>query len=64
MAIKLIALDMDGTLLDPEHKITPAVKSAIARAQAQGIIVVLASGRPHIGMKRYISELGLDAPGQ
>ncbi|KGD79465.1 sugar phosphatase [Tatumella morbirosei] len=64
MAIKLIALDMDGTLLDPEHKITPAVKSAIARAQAQGIIVVLASGRPHIGMKRYITELGLDTPGQ
>lgn len=64
MAIKLIALDMDGTLLDPDHKITPAVKSAIARAQQQGIIVVLASGRPHIGMQRYITELGLDKPGQ
>ena len=33
MAIELIAIDMDGTLLDPQHQITPAVKQAIAAAR-------------------------------
>ena len=35
MAIKLIAIDMDGTLLLPDHTISPAVKAAIARARAR-----------------------------
>ena len=64
MAIRLRALDMDGTLLTPEHQISPAVKQAIHDARAQGIVVVLASGRPYIGMKKYVAELGLDIPGQ
>ena len=29
MAIKLIAIDMDGTLLNPQHEVTPRVKQAI-----------------------------------
>lgn len=33
MAIKLIAIDMDGTLLLPDHTISPAVKNAIAAAR-------------------------------
>jgi hydroxymethylpyrimidine pyrophosphatase-like HAD family hydrolase len=33
MAIKLIAIDMDGTLLNPQHEVTAAVKSAISRAR-------------------------------
>jgi len=64
MTVKMIALDMDGTLLNPQHEITPAVKSAIEQATAKGIIVVLASGRPYIGMQKYIAELGLNIPGQ
>ncbi len=64
MAIRLIAIDMDGTLLTPDHQISPVVKSAIHKAQARGITVVLASGRPYIGIQRYIAELGLDKPGQ
>lgn len=64
MAIRLIALDMDGTLLTPDHQISPAVREAIRKARAQGIIVVLASGRPYIGIKKYVAELGLNIPGQ
>ena len=45
MDIKLIALDLDDTLLNEKRSITPAVKQAIAEASAAGIIVVLASGR-------------------
>ena len=40
MAIKLIAIDMDGTLLLPDHTISPAVKTAIAAARALDIPVV------------------------
>ncbi len=46
MAIKLIAIDMDGTLLLPDHTISPAVKAAIAAARERGVNVVLTTGRP------------------
>lgn len=55
--IELIAIDMDGTLLNPHHQISPRVKQAIAQARAQGIRVVLASGRPVSGLRRYLAEL-------
>ncbi len=64
MAIKLIAIDMDGTLLDPQHKITPAVKAAITRARDKGVYVVLATGRPYTGIERYLKELDLHQAGQ
>ncbi len=37
MAIELIAIDMDGTLLNPQHEITPRVKQAIDAARAKGV---------------------------
>ena len=40
--VKLISLDLDGTLLDPQGQITPASKAAIALARAAEIRVVLA----------------------
>ena len=43
--IKLIALDLDGTLLNSAEEITQETKDAISQAQAQGIKVVLATGR-------------------
>ncbi|OSN08020.1 sugar-phosphatase [Lonsdalea iberica] len=59
MTIKLIAIDMDGTLLNPQNVVSPAVKAAIAAARDKGVHVVLATGRPYIGVKRYLEELGL-----
>lgn len=56
---KLIALDMDGTLLNPEGQISPRTRDAIAAARAQGVTVVLASGRPLEGMTPSLAELGL-----
>lgn len=56
---KLIALDMDGTLLTPEGRITPRTQAAIAAARARGVTVVLASGRPLEGMTAALTELGL-----
>lgn len=63
MPIKLIAIDLDGTLLNEAREITPAVKAAIAAARRQGVRVVLATGRPLVGVQRYLQELGLIAPG-
>ncbi len=63
MAIELIAIDMDGTLLDPQHQITPAVKQAIAAARRKGVHVVLATGRPYVGVQDYLRQLDIQGPG-
>ena len=57
-----IVLDVDGTLLDPSHRITPVTAAAVARARAAGLRVVLASGRSPRSMVGYLRELGLDGP--
>ena len=43
---KLIALDMDETLLQPDKTIAKADRDALIKAQQMGIYVVLATGRP------------------
>ncbi len=45
MAVRLIALDIDGTLLDSEWKLPEANRSAIAEATRRGIEVALVTGR-------------------
>jgi len=60
MAIKLIAIDIDGTLINSKHEITPFTKEVIHHVQEQGIRVVLCTGRPFLGVQRYVDELGLD----
>lgn len=57
--IKLIALDLDGTLLNSEKKISEGNKNAIQLAKEKGVKVVLCSGRPLKGIKRYLEELNL-----
>lgn len=59
-AIELVAIDMDGTLLDPAHRLTPRVKQAIARAREQGVRIVLTSGRPVPGLAPFLDELGIN----
>jgi Cof subfamily protein (haloacid dehalogenase superfamily) len=61
--IDLIAIDMDGTLLDSNHAVSPRVKQAIAAARAQGIRIVLATGRPFSGVEEYLEELGMNGEG-
>ncbi len=48
--IKLIALDLDGTLFNPEGIITPATKAELNRATAQGVKIVISTGRPFNGL--------------
>ncbi|MBW6409204.1 sugar-phosphatase [Clostridium weizhouense] len=56
---KLIALDMDGTLLTSDKKISERNKKAIKKAEEKGVKVVLASGRPSEGLRHYLEELNL-----
>ncbi len=58
---KLIALDMDGTLLREDGTISERTRKAIAAAREQGVRVVLASGRPLEGLERYLNELELNS---
>lgn len=56
---KLIALDMDGTLLNEEKKVSERTKKSISDAREQGVTVVLATGRPIEGVSRYLEELDM-----
>lgn len=58
--IKLISLDLDGTLLDPRGRITDASRAAIAKARRAGVRVVLNTGRPAAEVLWFAQEAGLD----
>ena len=51
-SIKLIALDLDGTLNDDQKQITPRTLAALLEAQRRGIRLALASARPSPGLFR------------
>ncbi|MDP4146797.1 MAG: sugar-phosphatase [Bacillota bacterium] len=56
---KLIALDMDGTLLKEDKTISSKNFKAIQKAKSKGVKVVLATGRPVKGIEKYLKELNL-----
>ena len=64
--IRLVALDIDGTLIEPGagHEAMPdaAISDAITRLVDAGIVVVLASGRMYPGTARVAAHLHLDSP--
>ncbi|MFZ7120238.1 MAG: Cof-type HAD-IIB family hydrolase [Eubacteriaceae bacterium] len=57
---KLLALDIDGTLVGKEEKMSDRVKETILKVKQMGVHVALLSGRNYLGMKPYIEQLGLD----
>lgn len=59
MAKKVLVLDIDGTLTNSKKEITKETKEAIWGAIERGHKVMLASGRPTPGMRRYEEELEL-----
>jgi len=60
--IKLVATDLDDTLLNQEWKISPRNVQAIRQAVKQGVKVTLATGRMAFSCRHYARELGLDVP--
>ncbi|MBR6696932.1 MAG: HAD family phosphatase [Lachnospiraceae bacterium] len=59
MAYKIIALDLDGTLVNSNKELTKATKTSLIEAQEKGIKLVLASGRPVKGIQPLADELKL-----
>ena len=62
MAIRLLALDLDGTLLDPRGRISQRNLNAIENARAAGVRVALVTGRRFRDSRPVALELGLDVP--
>lgn len=56
---KLLALDLDGTLTNSQKKISSKNKEYISYAQSIGIKIILASGRPVLGIHPLAKELEL-----
>ncbi|MDD7306581.1 MAG: Cof-type HAD-IIB family hydrolase [Peptoniphilaceae bacterium] len=57
---KIIAVDIDGTLLNSNHQLTDVTKNSLIKAQENGNIVVIASGRDPKGVESYAKALKLD----
>jgi Cof subfamily protein (haloacid dehalogenase superfamily) len=60
--IKLLTLDLDGTLLDSRGKIPNANRAAIRAAEAKGVLVTIATGRRFWDARPVGLELELNAP--
>ncbi|TVY08526.1 Cof-type HAD-IIB family hydrolase [Paenibacillus cremeus] len=59
---KLVALDLDGTLLLEDKTISEENKAAIQEAQAAGVTVIFSTGRGIQNVRDYLEELGLRSP--
>jgi Cof subfamily protein (haloacid dehalogenase superfamily) len=57
--IRLIAIDLDGTLLDSNKEISIRNREALARAKTAGVKVVLCTGRPLTAIEGYLETLNL-----
>ena len=60
--IKMIATDVDGTLLRWSFDFSPATKQCIKKLKQNGIKVVLVTGRMHCAALGIAQELGIDTP--
>ena len=60
--IKLVATDIDGTILIPEGNFTEGIKKCIKNLTEKGIKVVLVTGRMNAAAELIAKDLGLDTP--
>jgi len=58
--IRLIAVDIDGTLLNPQFQISETDSAALRKAHAQGIEIILVTGRRHAFALPIAQQLGFD----
>lgn len=61
--IRVVVLDVDGTLLDSKHLLTPRTEKALNAAVAKGVQIVLATGKTRASMLKTIDQLGMKTPG-
>jgi hypothetical protein len=60
--IRLIAIDLDGTLLNSRQKVTPASRAALGSVTQAGITAILVTGRDSLGVEIVLDMLGMDLP--
>jgi Cof subfamily protein (haloacid dehalogenase superfamily) len=59
---RLCAIDLDDTLLGPDHAVSPRNAAAVRAVVALGVTVVIASGRMHEATLRFVEQMGLETP--
>lgn len=59
-SLRLIAIDIDGTLLNPQFQISEADLAALRRANGEGIEVIVVTGRRHAFALPIVQQLGFD----
>ncbi|MBP5177318.1 MAG: HAD-IIB family hydrolase, partial [Clostridia bacterium] len=57
---RLIAVDIDGTLLSSQSVLTERTKFAVRRLIDRGMIFVLSTGRPYQGIRKFVDALNLN----
>ncbi len=62
MSYRVIALDLDGTLLTPTKTILPQSVEAITQARQAGVKVIIVTGRHHCAIHPFYQTLALDTP--
>ena len=61
--VRLVAIDLDGTLLTPQGELTARNAAAIRQACEAGVSVILATGKSRASAHWIIAELALQMPG-
>jgi Cof subfamily protein (haloacid dehalogenase superfamily) len=59
---QLVAIDLDGTLVDDHNEVSDAVERTVREVRSAGIKVVLVSGRPQVAAVPIFRQLGLALP--
>jgi Cof subfamily protein (haloacid dehalogenase superfamily) len=62
VAVRLIALDLDGTVIGPDLVVRERVAQSVIRAQAQGIAVTIVTGRMFAASAPFAKTLGISGP--
>mmetsp|Transcript_10899 Transcript_10899/g.26151 ORF Transcript_10899/g.26151 Transcript_10899/m.26151 type:complete len:285 (+) Transcript_10899:41-895(+) len=59
---RAVALDLDGTTLNSSQRLTARTVDTIRKCDAAGVRVIIATGRPVMSLKAFVSEIGLPQP--
>ncbi len=62
MSYRIIAVDLDGTLLTAHKTILPESLAALEKAQQAGVKVIIVTGRHHVAIHPFYQALALDTP--
>src|ERR1700681_3167385 len=60
--VRLVALDLDGTLIGDDLVLRPRVRNAVAAAQSRGVAVTIVTGRMFAAARPFARALAVDGP--